>query len=424
MQQASGPIQLALFPVDEEERVLLAQGRLYAALPEDARRMVRAYLAMIREGNGRRQADWIRASGMAQSTAHDIIKRYEVQLWPAIQEACQLLGGRGAAFGAMAIPVAGQIILRDLVQGKRSTASLTQVEFGILKECEVILGLRPVGISAGMSVTAPDGTTMTAVAGDGGLSPSELAEGLRLLRGRMRRTEGAGGEAERPDSVRPAAEGVPAVLEGTARAEGAGPAEAAEGAVGEAQRAAEAQSGAVQGLPAATVRGTVGEPAARLDDPAQTAGNGRDGSRLAAATAAVLVLLGVLAVALGGAARVGLQGGRGVAGAWGRAAEGTPVDIIQWAGVSGKISSRKSAGSVSSSLPAVGGAHSSLLSSRCCRRRAGSWSWAAAARAGGCALARQRGRDRAWRMSSKVARPRRGLDAAGPAPVTVRTGHA
>ena len=339
MQRAEA-VQLTLFPVDQEESTLLAQGRLYAALPDDAKRMVRAYLTMLRRGEGCRQADWIRASGLATSTAHDTIKRHEAQLWPAIQEACQLLGVRGAQVGSLALVAAGVILFRDLVSGLRSTSSLTQVELSIMRDCAAMTGLRPAGIAAGVTVTGPDGSTLTALAGsDAGLSPSELAEGLRLLRGRMERTARPGGEAGGADSARGGdVQGVPA----GAVDPGAEVLEAA-GAV---------DPGAEDLVPAVseTVGGEVGEAGGGLAE----ADNGRGGSRMVAAAGAVAVWFGLVAglsAAAGGgpAAAAGrpVGGPGGVGGAWGRAENGTPAYVVQWAGSAGKISSRKPAGGFS-----------------------------------------------------------------------------
>lgn len=382
------PVQLALFPVDDEERVLLSQGRLYAALPEDARRLVRAYLVMLREGNGCRQADWIRASGMPASTAHDALKRHEAQLWPAIQEACQLLGVRGAQFGAMALPVAGQIILRDLLQGRRSTSSLTTVELGILRECAAMVGLRPVGLSAGVSVSTPDGTTVTAIAGEAGLSQEDLAERLRSLRGRLVRTAAAGSEAAGPDSLRG---GSGAALEasaggqedlgdaaaGEALEDGTGAARGTDGGAegleaGDKGRGAEGLEADGRAAPAA-VPETADEGLLSTDAGRRTAGNGRHGSTMVAAALAALVALAATAMpgrgadrpgeagaaearrsgerqatAAGAAARVNLGGWRGVGGPGAARAIGVPYIYSSRRILSGKISRENLHGSVPS----------------------------------------------------------------------------
>ena len=195
-------VQLSLFPVDDEERVLLAQGRLYQALPEVGQQLVRAYLRMMRAGAGCRQADWIRETGLPGSTAHDAIKRHEAVIWPVIMEACQLLGVRGAQVGGMALVAAGVLLFRELIAGRRSTSTLTPVELSIMRDCAAMSGVRLPGASvAGITVTTADGTRVEASTVQ---APSEdMARAILAdLRARADRTRGADLEAGGTDSLR------------------------------------------------------------------------------------------------------------------------------------------------------------------------------------------------------------------------------
>jgi hypothetical protein len=203
-------VQLSLFPVDEEERVLLSQGRLYQALPDVAQQLVRAYLRTRAKGACRRQADWIRETGLPASTAHDALKRHEAAIWPAIMEACQLVCLRGAQDGVLAVTVAGRIILEDLVTRRRSPSQLTPTERGLLQDNMAMLGLRLPGSSAsGVAVTLPDGTRVEASTAQAS-SEEEALSMFALLRAKVDRICGAGSEAGAADSVRGQAGAEPA----------------------------------------------------------------------------------------------------------------------------------------------------------------------------------------------------------------------
>jgi hypothetical protein len=283
----SGAVQLSLFPVDEEESVLLAQGKQYSALPDVARKLVRAYLRAKAKGLCRKQSDWLRESGMPTSTAHDALKRHEGAIWVAITEASQLLCVRGAQDGALAIAVAGQRILEDLVSRRRSTADITPTERGLLQDCQVLLGLRLPGASAASAtITLPDGTRVQAAAGSG---PTEdgAAAVLASLRESVGRIMRAGAEADGADSVR-----------GEVRALEAGDL---------AERDAEAVLGEVRPAAAVAVVETVrdgGSGMERVPETSKAVGFG---------STAVAVLAMVLALSLNGSARAleGVGGGTG-----------------------------------------------------------------------------------------------------------------
>lgn len=267
------PVQMALFPCDEEEQVLLAQGSRYAALPDVAQSLVRAYIRMLREGNGTRQADWIRTSDLPSSTAHDAIRRHQVELWPAIQEACQLLGVRGAAFGGLALVAAGVRLFEDLTQGRRSTSSLTPVERDIMRDCAAMAGVR-LGGGMAVEVTSPDGTRISAAAAVAG--EDEARQVLAALRERTGRIRKALDEAEAADSGRATAAAVGADRDGVDRGDQVeieGSAEAAPGW----RMPAEGSAPALPSSPSSAVIGTAGEAGGEAGEAGGEAGGAESG---------------------------------------------------------------------------------------------------------------------------------------------------
>jgi hypothetical protein len=221
----SAPVQLALFPLDEEERILLAQGRLYQALPEVGQQLVRAYLRAMAKGVSQRQADWLRETGLPKSTAHDALMRHEAAVWPAIVEATQLVCVRGAQAAPRAVVVAVQVIHDDLVTGRRHPSQLTSGEISLLREGMAMCGMRLPGSSAsGVSVTLPDGTRVEASTAQAA-SEDEARTMLALLRAGPVRSAVEAAEAGGADSVR----GAEAALEAAA---GGGDREVGPGVVG------------------------------------------------------------------------------------------------------------------------------------------------------------------------------------------------
>ena len=174
--------------------MLFARCERYKRLQPDSQQLVRAYLRAVNKSNGKmRTVDWVAESGLARSTAYKVMKEDAVAIEAAIREAMQVIGMTSAAFGGVALIAAGMKIYQDIVSGARTTASLTSVELGIMRDCALISGIMSPRLatsgSASVTVRGADGSSTTlAVSMTEGVD--ELDQALSQLSGRRRGTEG------------------------------------------------------------------------------------------------------------------------------------------------------------------------------------------------------------------------------------------
>ena len=125
METPINPNQLCLFPVDEHEEMLFARCARYKKLQPDSQQLVRAYLCAVRTSNGKmNNVDWIRASGVAKSTAYKSLTEDAVGIESVIREAMQLVGERAASFGVVVSIAADMKIYPDITSGSRTTSTL------------------------------------------------------------------------------------------------------------------------------------------------------------------------------------------------------------------------------------------------------------------------------------------------------------
>ena len=139
---------------------------------------MRSYIDAHAERGGRiTKTEWIehaqKEKGISRSRAYEIIKEEPVALQAAIREALQLVGETAAQYGALALYASGLKIYQDIMDGQRTTKSLTSTELGIMREC--VSSLTPAQM-IGFSMTDSRGnTTQGAVAGRRGSSQDDVA---------------------------------------------------------------------------------------------------------------------------------------------------------------------------------------------------------------------------------------------------------
>jgi hypothetical protein len=198
---------------DADDEILLARCQRYRALPEQLQQLVRGYVQALQSGRKVTKTDWIKRSGLPDSTAYDLLRREATTIWPAITEAAQVYGEGGLLLGGLALCLAGQQLYEQLSApngSRRDTRTLTAVELSIMMHCA-----QGAGLLAMMGTTQ---TTRLHMRDDRGrkidLSVSSTQAGAEdhldalLTQERGRREaggEGARGEAESLRGLLPAA---------------------------------------------------------------------------------------------------------------------------------------------------------------------------------------------------------------------------
>lgn len=139
----------------------------------------------------------IAESGLARSTAYEVIKRDAMAIHAALKEAQQVCLVDGAEFGTAALILSGIKLYHGLLNG-RDTRTITSQELAIMVHCAEITGfIVGKGSGTAIQITTPDGTKVQ-VAQQG---ESPLDSVFSQLGDRWRGTEQAGIEHVEAEKV-------------------------------------------------------------------------------------------------------------------------------------------------------------------------------------------------------------------------------